>query len=57
MFAPPSTCLIGRNRKRIKRCIKKLPNVQMHVKGIKGKQVFYDELNLVCMDDQLLVLK
>ena len=36
---------------------KETPNVQMHVKGMKGKQVIYDELNLVCMDDQLLVLK
>ena len=36
---------------------KETPNAQMHVQGMKGKQVFYDELNLVCMDDQLLVLK
>ena len=30
----------------------------MDVKEIKGKQVFiYDELNFVCMDNQLLVLE
>ena len=40
-----------------KKMYKETPNVQMHVKGINGKQVFYDELNLLCMDDQLPVLK